>query len=163
VRRTSSGDGCDERAATELSLRDRRARARQRLIVHEDGTIGSPPPSGFARVYMSGTNAQLLRREQRPVRPRPHCTSSKISALPVLLQSCAATRGIGGYRGTPTLALHRLDDHRAVRSVDGARRGVFIAERDDLHAGEEAAQTAGGSRDDRSPRANANNRPWNDR
>src|SRR5438876_7131087 len=47
--------------------------------------IGSPPPSGFASVYMSGTTPDASEANKVPVRPRPHCTSSKINAVPVSL------------------------------------------------------------------------------
>src|SRR5436309_3694929 len=47
--------------------------------------IGSPPPSGFASVYISGTTPEGSAANSVPVRPRPHCTSSKINAVPVSL------------------------------------------------------------------------------
>ena len=44
--------------------------------------IGSPPASGFASVIRSGAIPVCSCANSAPVRPRPHCTSSRISAAP---------------------------------------------------------------------------------
>ena len=41
---------------------------------------GSPPASGLASVIMSGVTPEGSCAHREPVRPTPHCTSSKISA-----------------------------------------------------------------------------------
>src|SRR5256712_801972 len=51
-------------------------------LVTRTAPIGSPPASGFARVRMSGTTPACSYANSVPVRPRPHCTSSKMTATP---------------------------------------------------------------------------------
>src|SRR2546427_587523 len=51
-------------------------------LVTRTAPMGSPPASGFARVRMSGTTPACSYANSVPVRPRPHCTSSKMTATP---------------------------------------------------------------------------------
>ena len=50
-------------------------------VVHM-APIGSPPPSALARVMTSGATPACSWANSRPVRPMPHCTSSKMRRSP---------------------------------------------------------------------------------
>jgi len=47
---------------------------------------GNPLPSAFAVVIMSGVTPYIFAANGWPTRPIPHCTSSKISTVPVSSQ-----------------------------------------------------------------------------
>src|SRR5437870_2406577 len=51
-------------------------------VVTSSAPIGRPPARGFASVRISGTTPVCSWANSVPVRPRPHCTSSKITATP---------------------------------------------------------------------------------
>src|SRR6185312_150143 len=103
--------------------------------------IGRPPPSGFASVNMSGTTPVCSAANNVPVRPRPHCTSSKISALPVASQRARrnARKSVGTGRTPPSPCTGY--DHGGRPLGDRLCRGLAI-ERDDLHIGQQRLEGA---------------------
>ena len=56
--------------------------AQTQLADMELAPKGKPPPIGLARAMMSGTTSSCWCANQRPVRPIPLCTSSKMSRQP---------------------------------------------------------------------------------
>ena len=68
----------------------------------------------LATIMMSGAMPAHSWAKSLPVRPMPHCTSSKYEQRPaVSSQSIAQARqALIGHRKDAALALHRFQDHR---------------------------------------------------
>src|SRR6266571_416301 len=88
-------------------------------LVTRTAPIGSPPASGFARVRMSGTTPVCSYANCVPVRPRPHCTSSKMTATPREPPSPRARRC-----GCPARAARTACDSPDGRWPRGSRTSV---------------------------------------
>ena len=87
-------------------------RPRPRRVARQ-APSGKPPPMPLAIAMMSGATPAHSCAKNLPVRPTPHCTSSKISSRPCSSQSsrsaCSDCRRHGAHAA---LALHRLDQDR---------------------------------------------------
>jgi hypothetical protein len=63
---------------------------------------GKPAPSAFAVVMMSGATPYMFAANGKPVRPTPHCTSSKIKIEPFSLhRNRSASRNAFGMSTAP--------------------------------------------------------------
>ena len=67
--------------------------------------------------------------EEPPVRPMPHCTSSKISRRPCSSQSSRKPpQALRRHRADAALALHRLDEDAGGLGPDRGLQRVMVAE-----------------------------------
>ena len=122
--------------------------------------MGRPPARGLARVRMSGTTPACSYANILPVRPSPHCTSSKARSAPLLAADGGHPLQELGRRGPHSaLALHRLEHHR--RGLVGGRR---------LHRGRGRPRARSGPRGRAARRARGTSRsrwwrarPWSGR
>src|SRR3989475_2006602 len=90
-------------------------------LVTRTAPMGSPPASGFARVRMSGTTPACSYANSVPVRPRPHCTSSKMTATPRESHSSRTNPSHSGSTGrTPPSPWTGSTITAAVRDADTA-------------------------------------------
>ena len=103
------------------------ANAAATAAVARQAPIGKPPPRPLAIAITSGVTPTHSCANSRPVRPMPHCTSSKNSSSPCASASSRRPRrkpSDGGVNAA--LALDRLDQDRrglSVRSPRAPRRG----------------------------------------
>ncbi len=90
----------------------------------QQAPMGTPLPSAFAIVTTSGCTPACWKPNQRPVRPSPVCTSSRIRRIPRSSQSARTPRRYSTDAGLhAALALHRLEQHGADASGRGRARG----------------------------------------
>ena len=89
--------------------------------------MGRPFASPFASTSASGATPSCSQAKKLPVRPVPHCTSSKMSKAPCSSASTRAAARNSALAGwIPALALHGLDQDRSRVGADrsGERLGV---------------------------------------
>src|SRR3989442_4917875 len=91
-------------------------------FVTSTAPIGSPPASGLASVTMSGSTPVCSYANSVPVRPSPHCTSSKTSVTPRASHSSRRKATHSGSTGrTPPSPCTGSTITAAVRDADTIR------------------------------------------
>jgi hypothetical protein len=104
-----------------------RHHARGAPSVASTAPSGKPPPMPLATIMMSGVTPAHSCANSRPVRPMPHCTSSRISSVPVHRTGRAALQAGVGQRADAALALHRVRPSRRRSVGDRGAQRVVVA------------------------------------
>ena len=97
---------------------------------------GKPPPMPLATAMTSGVMPAHSWANSLPVRPMPHCTSSRTSSRPCSSHSLRRPfRNSVGADAHAALALHRLDHDGGRLRADGLLGRLQVAEGDEIEAG----------------------------